>query len=908
MKYGRSKIDEKHFKKIVDQATDLIQYVDIDGRIVYVNNIWKNKLGYSDHEIDNLYIGDIIHPQSKENCRKAFLEANSGKSIENLEAIFISKSGQSIPVEGNVNCNFDDDGFVLGAWGMYRDITKRKKAEEMLRKNEENLRITLNSIGEAVIATDNEGRVTGMNPVAEKLTGWAEDQARGKSSTDIFNIVNALTRQAVGNPVMEVLQNGAAVSLGNHTILLARDGTEYQVADSAAPIYSAEKILTGVVLVFRDVTKQYQVLEALRKSEERLEMAMVAANDGLFDWNLKNNEVYFDKRYFTMAGYEPDEFPHAFEEWAKRVHPEDIEPSSKAIKAHLSGQTSVFDIEFRFLRKDNSWMWIRGRGKILERSEDGTAQRLVGTHADITERKRINESLQLQLDYEKVVSEISSSFVSLQSEELSSGINYALKRAAQLFGVDRSYFFQLSADQKTMSNTHEWCADGIKSLQAELQNIPVDILPWIAKQLRIGDHLCIPDVDKLSQEANLEKERLKQDGVSTLLCLPVNINGKMFGIIGYDAVKNKKKWSEEQILHSKVIAELITSALIRRQDDQMIRYLSCHDQLTGFYNRYFLEKEMERLDTSGQLPITIIMADLNGLKLINDAYGHLKGDEMLKSVSRILNETCREKGLIARWGGDEFVILLPRIGSQSAWSICKRIDVKSMNSFVEDVPVSITMGVASKTDETRSLADVLREAENNMHKQKLTESRSTKNAVVQTLLKTLAEKSFETEEHTCRMQEVAQKIGQSINLPDAELSRLELLITLHDIGKINIAEDILSKKGSLTLQEWEMIKKHPEIGYRIASATEEFVHVAEEILSHHERFDGTGYPRGLKGRDIPLLARITTIADSYEVMSNGRPYKKAMSSTEIRAELIKCAGSHFDPELVEIFFSLLDEK
>ncbi len=138
-------------------------------------------------------------------------------------------------------------------------------------------------------------------------------------------------------------------------------------------------------------------------------------------------------------------------------------------------------------------------------------------------------------------------------------------------------------------------------------------------------------------------------------------------------------------------------------------------------------------------------------------------------------------------------------------------------------------------------------------------------------------------------------------LPNAELSRLELLITLHDIGKINISEDILTQKGALTSEEWEIIKKHPEIGFRIAKATDDFSHVAEKILSHHERWDGTGYPRGLKGIDIPLLARITAVADAYEVMSNGRPYKKAMSQDEITEEFKISAGKHFDPEIVKIF-------
>ena len=131
---------------------------------------------------------------------------------------------------------------------------------------------------------------------------------------------------------------------------------------------------------------------------------------------------------------------------------------------------------------------------------------------------------------------------------------------------------------------------------------------------------------------------------------------------------------------------------------------------------------------------------------------------------------------------------------------------------------------------------------------------------------------------------------------------------MHDIGEINISAEILTKKGPLTAEEWDIIKKHPETGYRIVRATEEFSHVAEDILSHHERWDGSGYPQGLKGKEIPLLARITAIVDAYEVMTSGRPYKKAMPREEIIAELKRWTGRQFDPELADVFLTILKEE
>jgi diguanylate cyclase (GGDEF)-like protein/PAS domain S-box-containing protein len=343
----------------------------------------------------------------------------------------------------------------------------------------------------------------------------------------------------------------------------------------------------------------------------------------------------------------------------------------------------------------------------------------------------------------------------------------------------------------------------------------------------------------------------------------------------------------------------------RKLAEEKIRHMSFHDQLTDLYNRYYLEEEFKRLDTERQLPLSIIIADVNGLKLINDTYGHLTGDQLLCKAAEIIRKNSRSEDIVARWGGDEFVILLPQTGALEAEIIRKRISAGCEKAYIEDFPVSLALGSATRTDSTKSVSALLKEAEDLMYEQKLIESRSTKSAVLGALLKTLAAKSYETETHTRNMQEIAVKIGRTLGLPDSEINRLILLITLHDIGKINIPEEILTKERPLTEEEWEIIKKHPETGHRIAMATEEFAHVAEDILSHHERYDGLGYPRKLKGDAIPLLARITAVADAFEVMSNGRPYRKAMTREEIIAEFKNCSGSHFDPELVEILLILL---
>ncbi len=343
----------------------------------------------------------------------------------------------------------------------------------------------------------------------------------------------------------------------------------------------------------------------------------------------------------------------------------------------------------------------------------------------------------------------------------------------------------------------------------------------------------------------------------------------------------------------------------QKQIEDQIRRIGFYDQLTGLFNRHYLAVEMARLDTERQLPLTVIMTDLNDLKLVNDIYGHENGDLLICNAAEIIRNSCREEDIIARWGGDEFLVLLPSTPVEEAEAICARIRESCAEVYIDKIPLTMSVGLAVKTDPAQRMGDILKEAEDHMYREKLNREQRTKSIVLDKLLQGFMDKIGETELYTGRMQDIAHKMAEALDLPEAQRSRLKLLVTLHDVGKVNISEEILTKTGALTVEEWDSIKKHPEIGYRIARATDEFNHVAEEILSHHEHWDGGGYPRGLKGLEIPLLSRIAALAEAYEVMSSGRPYKAAMTPAAIRAELKRCAGSQFDPDLVTIFLGII---
>ncbi len=345
-----------------------------------------------------------------------------------------------------------------------------------------------------------------------------------------------------------------------------------------------------------------------------------------------------------------------------------------------------------------------------------------------------------------------------------------------------------------------------------------------------------------------------------------------------------------------------------KKKEANLKYLSYHDGLTDLYNRSYLEEEMKRLDTERQLPISVIMCDVNGMKLVNDTYGHKKGDELLKRVADILRDCTRSEDIVSRWAGDEFVILLPQTGSDIVDEISRRIENASERAEFGDIPITLGLGTATKRNVQEKFENILSRADEKMYMDKLAKDKEAESKLLKNMLVALADKSTETNEHAMRMTELAYKLGEELDLPNEQLNRLTLLATLHDIGKITISEDILKKPEELSGEEWVKIKMHPEKGHTILTATDDFAHIAREVLHHHERWDGTGYPEGLAEKEIPLLSRIIAIVDAYDVMITGRPYKDSISKEKALAEIKACAGSQFDPELAEKFIKIMKES
>ncbi|MCR3955860.1 MAG: diguanylate cyclase [Gudongella sp.] len=366
--------------------------------------------------------------------------------------------------------------------------------------------------------------------------------------------------------------------------------------------------------------------------------------------------------------------------------------------------------------------------------------------------------------------------------------------------------------------------------------------------------------------------------------------------------------SHPQLENGSIVGAVVTFTDIteKRKIEKKIQYLSFHDPVTDLYNKTFFQEELKRLDVERNLPISVIVGDINGLKLTNDILGHEAGDVLIKAAAQTMVEVCRADDIIARTGGDEFTILLPSTNLQDAEKICERIKKSIESKKINIFKGSISTGCAEKTETNENIEDILKLADKRMYLDKTMNNNTVSKDQLKNLMCTLHERSAREKSHAEETARISGLIGKSLNLRPEILKRLKDAAYYHDIGKIILSDEILTKKGELTEEDQLEMEQHPIAGYRILNLFNETVNISEIVFAHHERWDGQGYPKGLKGIEIPVLSRIISVSEAYDFLTrdrNGRMLTKEDAIRQIEAD----AGSRFDPMVTGALAKIRDE-
>ncbi len=337
---------------------------------------------------------------------------------------------------------------------------------------------------------------------------------------------------------------------------------------------------------------------------------------------------------------------------------------------------------------------------------------------------------------------------------------------------------------------------------------------------------------------------------------------------------------------------------------ERIRYMTFHDSLTGLYNRHFLEEELVRLNTERQLPISVIMADLNGLKIINDILGHVDGDLLLKACAHQLKEACRDEDIIARFGGDEFLIFLPATTDADVRHIVQRIRSGSENVITPLGPMSIALGHYTKETLDETVQSAIIRADEDMYRDKSSLKKNYYQKCFNYVYDELQNHPYEGSHFT---NQVISLMEQMIQLRDDlgdGIRDIRHLGQVYDIGMICLPTWIY-KYSRLKEGDLKQVERHSEISYKIVNLSPKYSHIAEAVLYHHERWDGRGYPYHLKGLEIPILARILAVVDAYCSMIRPRLYREAILPKDALIEISRGAGTQFDPEVVDLFITMM---
>lgn len=415
----------------------------------------------------------------------------------------------------------------------------------------------------------------------------------------------------------------------------------------------------------------------------------------------------------------------------------------------------------------------------------------------------------------------------------------------------------------------------------------------------------VKDYVKLYRKEGLAAS--EKDKLNSVISLPVVYNNEIWGYITYYHINEQKEWNEHEIEALMLFGDIFINTFFRVEAERQLRILSEKDGLTGLDNRVSMKRNLELFASADYLPFGFVFMDVNGLKMTNDCFGHNVGDDLLVTTADLLKEIAADY-YPARMGGDEFALLCPRCNEETIIDMLASIKEKCKNADNLPIPLSISAGYAIRNDIEMPVSQVVEKAEIDMYRHKTLESKAVKDEIMEYfLLKMESEEVFSPDHHQ-KVISLAGKLGERLQLREIESEKLQKSLQFYDIGYVPICDRANPKARIFSPDQEQPLQNHCETGYYIAMAMPFLQPIAEIILSHHENWDGSGYPQGLKGQEIPFISRIISLVEAYVTMTGSKTGERCLSKKEAMREIEKKSGVLFDPKITKVFLELLRDK
>jgi len=1001
----------------MDYSSAIIQSVDLNGDLIYVNDTWRNTLGYSHAELFEKNLFSVLSIKSHKEFRNILNLVKNGIEPGKQDLIYLTRNGEEIILSGQISILRNEEGEIIGTSDFLKltayidepfnvtlpDHSKEQRNDSLLREKQktysnnmilglEDLESPINrfldSIYDLVFFKDINGVYRGCNNNFAALLNLPKDKIIGYTDYDLYpDAIADIFREKDRQILKDMTQRK------NEEWLTLADGTKSFMETLKTPYWGMDKSLVGFLGISRDITERKLAEEILAENEMWLNIYFTQSNnakfflilDHPFNWeeaedkekslkeifhNLKLNRI--NPAMLSLYGATEEEIfqqelPASFvgdyeetkDDWMMLMNRSHLSISSRALRSdgeeiHVSGdymclyndQNSLIGI-FGNLRDITKEILSEKETKerelylrtVLETTRDGyyaldedliiidvneaycgmcgyTKEELIGMsimeHTILEDEKSAKERAQRTYENgsELFESKHKRKDGSIFNVEISVSTIEGEERKLIHFIRDITERKQLESyfliEKDLFKNTIHSAADAVISTDAYgrvviMNNMAESFTGWTQKEAigrPLEEVLHIHDFEG-NHMTNLASESIRTRNTIKLLedyRVITRGEGEVFIELSAAPITG----SNNEILGAVVIFKDITT---RREEMKNIEDLSYRDALTGLYNRRYLNEAVKNINGSLSLPLTVMVVDVNGLKLTNDAFGHSQGDQLLKEVAKIIRDVTRQEDVTCRTGGDEFILLLPNCDRAQAKALKDRIVSLASKTKVDSLSVSLAIGYSVMRKAEEAFDDVFAEADNNMYRNKLRYGQTMKRKTIDKLLNKLNRKNHDMYLHNKEVTSFAEKLGVAMNLASSELDDLIQAARLHDIGKVMISGDILEKEGKLTEKETSQIRKHAEIGYQLLKEVDDYKHLAHVVLSHHEWYNGSGYPRKLKGEEIPLLSRIIGVADAYETMTGIRAYKSSITKEEAVKELKTYSGSQFDPMIVEVFLN-----